>query len=118
MRAVRLAGLLAAAALLASGCGDDSSSTTEPATTDPVVTKLDVDDLDCSEGSIGTFFVTWETENATFVDIVVDGGDPATADASGALTLTAPCDGSEHEVSITPLGDDGPGKTETRTVGS
>jgi hypothetical protein len=111
--------LLLAAAALAAGCGGDSgSTTTEPTTTDPVMTSLEVGDLDCSEGSIGTIFVTWETANATAVDIVVDSGDPAGAGPSGALTLTAPCDGEEHEVSITPLGDDGPGQPETRTVGS
>lgn len=119
MRGRYLAGLLAAAVLLAAGCGDDSSSTTtEPPTTDPVVTSLDVEGLDCSEGSIGTFFVAWETANATKVDLVVDGGDPAGAGPSGALTLTAPCDGEEHSITITPLGESGPGLPETRTVSS
>jgi hypothetical protein len=115
--AAQLPGVLLIAAALLAGCGGDSGSTTIE-TTDPVVTSLEVGDLDCSEGSIGTIFVSWETANATAVDLVVDSGDPAGAGPSGAVTLTAPCDGSEHEVSVTPLGDGGPGEPETRTVGS
>jgi hypothetical protein len=82
------------------------------------VTSFDVDDLDCSGGTIGTVLVTWETQDATKVDIVVDSGDPAGAGPSGSLTLAIPCDGAEHEVTITPLGDEGPGEPATELVGS
>lgn len=100
---------------IAAGCGG-ASTPTPPATTDPVVTSFDAEGIDCSLGAPGTVFVEWETANASGVEIVVDGGDPASAGPSGALTLGVPCDGEEHQVSITPLGDDGPGRPETRTV--
>ncbi|MDW8339166.1 MAG: hypothetical protein RMM28_08520 [Thermoleophilia bacterium] len=107
--------VLVAFAAVAASCGGGSTPA-PPATTGPVLTSFEAEDVDCSLGTLGTVFVRWEAANATGVEIVVDGGDPAAAGPSGALTLTVPCDGEEHEVSITPLGDAGRGETETRVV--
>jgi hypothetical protein len=118
MRRVHFAALVLGAVLSAASCGGGSGATTdEPPTADPVVTSFEVEDVECEEGAAtGTVFIEWETRNATGVDIVVGSGDPAVAEPSGALTLAVPCDGSEHEIAITPLGADGPGKPEVRTV--
>ncbi|GIU93948.1 MAG: hypothetical protein KatS3mg012_0405 [Gaiellaceae bacterium] len=113
----RIAVLAALAALAAGGAGCGGEATpSPPAGTGPVVTSFDADDVDCSLGTLGTVFVEWETANATGVEIAVDGGDPALAEPSGALTLTVPCDGEEHTVSLTPLDASGKGETAIRTV--
>lgn len=81
------------------------------------MTRFEAEGIDCPEESpTGTVLMEWETANATAIEIVVDDGDPVLADAAGTLTLAVPCDGKEHSIAITPLGDDGPGEPETRTV--
>lgn len=117
---LRRVGVVAASLAVVTGCGGSGSDgpDTETTATGPAVTAFDVDDLDCSGGTIGTVLVTWETQGATKVDIVVDSGDPAGAGPSGSLTLAIPCDDAEHEVTITPLGDAGQGEAATELVGS
>jgi hypothetical protein len=102
---------------LVAGCGGSADGSGVPETTHPVVARFEAEGIDCPEESpTGTVLVEWETANATAVEIVVDDGDPALADASGTLTLAVPCDGKEHSVTITPLGEDSRGDPEKRAV--
>ena len=60
--------------------------------------------------------MTWATENATAVQIAVDSFTPAGYGPSGTATVTVPCDGDSHDVTITPRSDAGAGEAETKSV--
>lgn len=117
MRPAQAVALVLAATVLAAGCGGGSGAGNEPPTTDPVVIAFEAEGVECEEGAtVGTVFIEWQTANASGIEVAVDSGDPALAEPSGALTLAVPCDGSQHEIEITPLGPAGPGQPEVRTV--
>ncbi len=60
--------------------------------------------------------VTWETENATAVEIAVDSFTPAGFGPSGSTTVVVPCDDASHTITITPRSDAGPGEPESEDV--
>jgi hypothetical protein len=60
--------------------------------------------------------VTWETENATAVEIAVDTGSSTAFGPSGSTTVVVACDGQPHAVTVTPQSDAGPGVPETKEV--
>jgi hypothetical protein len=95
----------------------DTTETTETTSTTPSVTSFDVGDLQCASGaSTGTVTVTWTTEATTAVELGVDGTLSNTAGPEGTADLVVPCDGSTHQVSITPRSDSGSGETESQEV--
>ena len=65
-----------------------------------------------------TVSVSWETENATAVDLAVDTAAPLGFGPSGSTDVTVPCDDAPHAITITPRSDAGPGVPETEQVES
>ena len=130
MRSARAAALvialLGAVALPAAGCGGsgDSGSTTGNTTdstettsaSEAKVTSFDVGDLVCGGAVTAPVDVTWATQDATAVDIAVDDFAEIRRGPSGTTTVTVPCDGESHQISITPKSDAGLGETETKDV--
>jgi hypothetical protein len=97
----------------------DTTEITDTTSTAAAVTSFDVGDLDCASGaSTGTVTVTWTTEATTAVELSVDGALANTAGPEGTADLVVACDGSTHEVSITPRNDSGSGETESQEVSS
>lgn len=96
----------------------ESTETTTTTAAAAEVTSFDVGDLTCGAATTAPVQVQWETENATAVDIAVDSFTPAGYGPSGTATVTVPCDGESHDVTITPRSDTGPGEPETKTVSS
>jgi hypothetical protein len=97
----------------------ESTETQTTVTSEAKVTTFDVGDLSCSSGAAtAPAEVSWETENATAVEIGVDSFTPAAFGPSGTANVTVPCDGKSHEISITPQSDSGPGEAETKEVSS
>jgi len=116
------AATLVAAALLAGCGGSDTTETTETTdvtTIEAEITSFEVGELDCPAGSASAVVnVAWKTENATAVDIEVDSVSPVSGfGPSGSTGVAVPCDGQEHEITITPLNDSGEGESESETVG-
>ena len=103
------------------GTIDDTSCPVTTDTTTPSseaeVTSFDVGDLSCDDGvTSATISVSWETENATAVDIALDTAAPTGYGPSGSTDVSVPCDGAPHAVTITPQSDAGPGVPETEAV--
>jgi Pentapeptide repeats (8 copies) len=111
------------------GTVDDSScpastETTDTQTTDTTqaseakVTSFELSELDCGAATTGPVAVTWETENATAVQIGVDTASPTSGGPSGSTTVVVACDGEPHAITITPRSDSGPGVPETKEISS
>jgi hypothetical protein len=97
----------------------DTTDTTETsATSEAEVTSFDVGDLECDGAVSVTVSVSWETENATAVDLAVDTAAPLGFGPSGSTDVTVPCDDAPHAITITPRSDAGPGVPETEQVES
>ena len=94
----------------------ETTETTTTAVSDAELTSLDVGDLDCGAATTGPVTVSWETSNATAVEISVDGLSPAGFGPSGSTTVVVPCDGESHQITVTPQSDAGPGQAESEEV--
>ena len=94
----------------------DTTETTE--TAEATVTSFDLSELDCGSAMTGPVTVTWETENATAVEIAVDTASPTSGGPSGSTTVVVACDGNPHAITVTPRSDSGPGVPETKEVSS
>ena len=92
------------------------TTTTTTTTSAAKVTTFDVGDLSCGAATTAPVTVSWETENATAVEIAVDSFSPAGRGPSGSTTVVVPCDGSSHTISITPQSDSGPGEAQMKDV--
>jgi len=101
---------IAAVGLLAAACSDDDNG--------PSIDSFDVpSSADCSGGETGTVEVSWDTTAATEVILLVDGAEiVAGADPSGNETLDLPCDGEDHNIGLTALGDDSKASSDTKSV--
>ena len=100
---------------------DTETETTETTTegAEATVTSFVVGDLSCpSAGADGDIAVSWTTAQATAARLEVDGETADETGPSGSASLTVPCDGAEHTVSVTALSDAGDGETESETVSS
>lgn len=109
------------------------STTTDGTTTDsgtttsaggaPTIDSFDVPSTaGCEEGeeqkNVG---VEWEASDATGVELAVDGEAPgaqAGLEASGSADVTVPCDGEDHEISLTAFNSAGETATESATIGT
>jgi hypothetical protein len=98
------------------GTDTDTTETTEDA--EATVTSFDLSELDCGSAMTGPVTVTWETENATAVEIAVDTASPTSGGPSGSTTVVVACDGNPHAITITPRSDSGPGVPDTKEVSS
>jgi hypothetical protein len=96
----------------------DTTDTTETTTTtsDAEVTSFDVGDLSCGGATTAPVSVSWETENATAVEIAVDGGTAAGFGPAGSVDVVVPCDSASHTITLTPRSDSGLGEPETKDV--
>ena len=97
----------------------DTTETTDTTTTEvspAEVTSFDVGDLRCGAATTAPVTVTWETENATAVEIAVDSFTPAGYGPSGSAAVVVPCDDASHTITITPRSDAGPGEPESEDV--
>ena len=121
------AGLLAlVVGLLLAGCGGGSSDaqttdtgTTETTTTEqaaPDVTSFEAGDLSCGAATTAPVSVTWQTENATAVEIAVDTFSPKGFGPSGTADVVVPCDDESHTITITPESDAGQGEPQSKDV--
>jgi len=98
-----------------------STDTTDTDTTDSAeatVTSFELSELDCGSAMTGPVTVTWETENATAVEIAVDTASPTSGGPSGSTTVVVACDGNPHAITITPQSDSGAGVPDTTEVSS
>ena len=82
------------------------------------VTSFELSDLDCGAATTGPVTVTWETQNATAVEIAVDGGVADGLRAERFHDVVVACDGEPHTITITPESDAGPGVPDTKEVSS
>ena len=98
----------------------EASTETTETTENPeaTVTSFDLSELDCGSAMTGPVTVTWETENATAVEIAVDTASPTSGGPSGSTTVVVACDGEPHAITITPRSDSGPGVPDTKEVSS
>jgi len=94
----------------------DTTETTESA--EATVTSFELSELDCGSAMTGPVTVTWETENATAVEIAVDTASPTSGGPSGSTTVVVACDGNPHAITITPQSDSGAGVPDTKEVSS
>ena len=94
----------------------ETTETTEVA--EAKVSSFDVSNLDCGSATTGPVTVTWETEDATAVEIAVDTASPTSGGPSGSTTVVVACDGNPHAITITPQNDSGAGVPETKEVSS
>jgi hypothetical protein len=94
----------------------DTTETTESA--EATVTSFELSELDCGSAMTGPVTVTWETENATAVEIAVDTASPTSGGPSGSTTVVVACDGNVHAITITPQSDSGAGVPDTKEVSS
>ena len=97
----------------------DTTETTDTTTTEvspAEVTSFDVGDLRCGAATTAPVTVTWETENATAVEIAVDSFTPGGYGPSGSAAVVVPCDDASHTITITPRSDAGPGEPESEDV--
>ena len=72
----------------------------------------------CDGAANVTVSVSWETENATAVEIALDTAAPTGFGPSGSTDVSFPCDDAPHAITITPRNDAGPGVPETQEVSS
>ena len=104
------------------GTIDDTScpESTETTTTGSgaEVTSFDVGDLTCETAANVSVTVSWETENATAVEIALDTAASTGFGPSGTTDISIPCDGAPHAITITPRNDMGVGVPETQEVSS
>jgi hypothetical protein len=97
----------------------DTTETTETsATPEAEVTSFDVGDLECDGAVSATVSVSWETDDATSVEIALDTAAPTGFGPSGSTDLSVPCDDAPHAITITPRNDAGTGVPETQEVSS
>jgi hypothetical protein len=98
---------------------ESTQTTTETTTTtegaEATVTSFAVGKLVCT-GSSGDLAVTWTTGQATAVKIEVDGSDKANEGPSGSTTVSIPCDGASHQVTVLAENDSGEGQAKSATV--
>jgi hypothetical protein len=80
------------------------------------VTSFEVGDLTCGAATTAPVAVTWETENATAVEIAVDNFSPGSFGPSGTTNVVVPCDDESHTITITPQSDAGTGESEAKDV--
>lgn len=127
--ATNLAGTTRCGTVRTDGSIDDSScpasDTEPPSTTDttdspfagPELTSFEVGELDCERGAdSASVAVSWATTGATAVEIQVDGGTTAGFGPSGSTLVAVSCDGRSHEITLTPFGDSGAGRPQSKTV--
>lgn len=97
---------------------DTDTDTTDTETSDVAaeVTSFELTELDCGSATTGPVTVTWETENATAVEIALDTASPTALPPSGNTTIVIACDGEPHAITITPQNDTGAGVPETKEV--
>ena len=95
-----------------------TTDTTTTATSDAEVTSFEVGDLTCETAANVSVTVSWETENATAVEIALDTAQSTGFGPSGSTDLSVPCDGAPHAITITPRSDSGAGVPETKEVSS
>jgi hypothetical protein len=95
----------------------ETTETTTTATSTAEVTSFDLGDLNCGAATTAPVTVSWETENATAVEITVDSFSPAGFGPSGSTAVVVPCDGESHQITITPRSDSGLGEPESKEVG-
>ena len=105
------------------GTIDDStcpvtSETVTATDSDAQVTSFDVSGLLCDGATSGSVSVSWETENATAIKLALDTAVPTDFPPSGSTSVTVPCDGAPHAITITPQSDAGPGVPKTEQVSS
>ena len=96
----------------------NTTETTTTATSDAEVTSFDVGDLTCETAANVSVSVSWETENATAVEIALDTAQSIGFGPSGSTDISVPCDGAPHAITITPRSDSGAGVPETKEVSS
>jgi Pentapeptide repeats (8 copies) len=96
----------------------ETTETTTTTTAAAEVTSFDVGDLSCGGATTAPVTVSWETENATAVEIAVDTVSPAGFGPSGSTSVVVPCDGESHQITITPRNDSGSGEAESKEVSS
>lgn len=106
-----------------SGCAattdtTDTTETTDTSASEAEVTSFDVGELQCDGATSAPVSVSWETENATAVDLAVDTAAPIGLGPSGSTDVTVGCDDAPHAITITPRSDAGPGVPETEQVES
>ena len=94
----------------------DTTETTTTTASAAEVTSFDVGDLSCGGATTAPVTVSWETENATAVEIAVDGGTAAGFGPFGSTDVVVPCDDASHTISVTPRSDSGLGEPETKDV--
>ena len=94
----------------------DTTDTTE--TSEAEVTSFDVGELICDGAGNVPVSVSWDTENATAVEIALDTDQPTGFGASGSTEIPVPCDDAPHAITITPRNDAGVGVPETKQVES
>jgi hypothetical protein len=98
----------------------DTTDTTETTTTSQAaaaeVTSFDIGDLSCGAATTGPVSVTWETQDATAVEIAVDTFSPKGYGPSGTTDVVVPCDDESHTITITPRSDSGPGESQSKDV--
>ena len=94
----------------------DTTETTTTAASDAEVTSFDVGDLTCGGAGTAPVTVSWETENATAVEIAVDSGTPAGFSPSGSANVVVACDDASHTITITPRSDSGLGEPQSEEV--
>ena len=97
---------------------NDTTETTTTASSDAGVTSIDVGDLTCETAANVSVSVSWETENATAVEIALDTAASTGFGPSGSTDISIPCDGAPHAITITPRSDSGAGVPETKEVSS
>jgi hypothetical protein len=106
------------------GSGGSSPASTETTTTETTtteaaaaeVTTFDLGDLKCGAATTAPVSVTWETANATAVEIAVDSFSPAGFGPSGTTNVVVPCDDESHTITITPESDAGTGEPQSKDV--
>jgi hypothetical protein len=94
----------------------DTETETETTASLAEVTSLEVGELTCGGATTAPVEVTWDTANATAVEINVDGINPAGFGPTGSTNLVVPCDDAEHTISVTPQSDAGPGEPESKEI--
>lgn len=96
----------------------ESTDTATTSSSDAEVTSFDVGDLTCDTAANVSVSVSWETENATAVEIALDTAASTGFGPSGSTDISIPCDDAPHAITITPRNDSGVGVPETQEVSS